>query len=127
MITSMTVRLFCCRIGKVLAIASLGILFSLLIMRPLAIAQDRQVISITSNSYNPNQISVLPNTSVAWKNDDNKPHTVTSIIAAGGPITVFDSGNILPGETWSWVFTSSGNINYYDKNNPGMTGTIIVR
>ena len=38
----------------------------------------------------------------------------------------FDSGDIVPGETFSYVFDQSGTFNYFCIPHPFMEGTVIV-
>jgi plastocyanin len=58
---------------------------------------------------------------VAWSNGDGTTHTVTSKGSS-----LFDSGNIPSGGTFSYTFTSAGTYTYYCTIHPWMTGTIVV-
>lgn len=77
--------------------------------------------------YDPDTITVQPNTVISWANIDNTAHTVTS----GSPSdnntgTVFDSDMIGPGGTYSFIFISSGTYDYFCSIHPWMTGEVIV-
>ncbi len=77
--------------------------------------------------YDPDAITVQPNTVITWINIDNTAHTVTS----GSPSenntgTVFDSDMIGPGGTYSFIFISSGTYDYFCSIHPWMTGEVIV-
>jgi plastocyanin len=67
------------------------------------------------------------NNLVVWKNNDNVPHFVTIDPKShyndlySGPI---DSPAIMPGKTFSFLFTQEGTVNYYCKVHPWMTGEI---
>jgi plastocyanin len=67
------------------------------------------------------------NNLVVWKNNDNVPHFVTidpkshyNDLYSGA----LDSPAIMPGKTFSFLFTQEGTINYYCKVHPWMTGEI---
>lgn len=74
-------------------------------------------------AYSPNPLVINPGTEVTWKNDDTVAHTATS--ESG----VFDSGFILPGQSYSRVFEQRGEFPYYctlhGKNS--MSGTVEVK
>jgi len=57
---------------------------------------------------------------VTWTNNDNTAHTVTN---AEGSI---NSGDIMPGSSYSKTFATAGTYNYYDAHNTTMTGVLIV-
>lgn len=77
--------------------------------------------------YDPDTITVQPNTVISWINIDNTAHTVTS----GSPSendtgVVFDSDMIGPGGTYSFIFISSGTYDYFCSIHPWMTGEVVV-
>ena len=77
----------------------------------------------TSNKgFTPNSITVVlgVNSTVVWTNNDGSPHTVTS---NGG---TFDSGNMAPGQSFTYTFTSAGTFAYHCTYHPWMTGTVVV-
>ena len=65
-------------------------------------------------------ITVAVGDTVTWTNDDDSPHTVTS-----GDGT-FDSGNLDPGQQFSFTFTTPGTYAYVCAYHEEMTGTITV-
>jgi len=77
----------------------------------------------TSVYYSPPTITVVigVNNTVTWVNDDNAPHTV---IGADG---LFSSGNLNPGQTFTYTFTTAGSYAYYCSYHPWMKGTVIVK
>jgi plastocyanin len=77
----------------------------------------------TNKGFTPNTITVVlgVNNTVVWTNNDSSPHTVTS---NGG---VFDSGNMAPGQTYSFTFSAPGTYAYHCTYHPWMTATVIVK
>jgi len=66
---------------------------------------------------------------VTWTNNDAVGHTVTSGSSTGtvaSPDGLFDSGDIAPGETFSYTFTEAGTFDYFCTPHPWMMGTVIV-
>ena len=76
----------------------------------------------TSPGYSPQQIVVVigVNNTVTWVNNDNVPHTVT---AKDGS---FDSGNLNPGQSFTYTFTKAGTYAYTCTYHSWMNGTVIV-
>ncbi len=78
-------------------------------------------VAIKSSTFVPEIVEISKGTTVTWTNDDGVPHTVTSISGA------FNSGNINPGQTYSYTFNQAGPFEYSCTNHPGMThGKVIV-
>jgi len=77
----------------------------------------------TSTYYSPPTITVVigVNNTVTWVNNDSAPHTVT---ATGGS---FNSGNLNPGQSWSYTFTTPGTYTYYCAYHSWMRGTVTVK
>jgi nitrite reductase (NO-forming) len=73
--------------------------------------------------YSPTNITVVigVNNTVTWVNDDNAAHTVTAVDGS------FNSGNMNPGQTWSYTFMTPGVYNYYCSYHSWMKGTVIVK
>lgn len=64
---------------------------------------------------------------VVWKNDDNVAHYVTIYSSSNYKDRYsgdLDSPAILPGKTFSFLFTQEGTIKYYCKVHPWMKGEI---
>ena len=71
--------------------------------------------------YSPSSFTVKVGTSVTWVNHDGTTHTATSKGSS-----LFDSGNIPTGGSFSYTFTQAGTYQYYCTIHPWMTGTIVV-
>jgi len=78
-------------------------------------------VAIKSSTFVPDIVEISKGTTVTWTNDDGVPHTVTSISGA------FDSGNINPGQVYSYTFNQAGPFEYRCANHPSIThGKVIV-
>jgi len=78
-------------------------------------------------SYNPPSIKVYSGTTATWTNDDSAAHTVTSGTVSDGIVgSMFDSGLIPAGSTWSYKFEKSGEWDYFCTLHPWMEGTVSV-
>ncbi len=71
--------------------------------------------------YAPASFPVKAGTAVTWVNHDGTTHTVTSKGSS-----LFDSGNIPTGGTYSYPFSQPGTYEYYCTLHPWMTGTVVV-
>jgi copper-containing nitrite reductase len=76
-----------------------------------------------ATDYSPPTITVVigVNNTVTWVNGDDAAHTVTAIDGS------FNSGNMNPGQSWSYTFTSPGVYDYYCVYHTWMKGTVIVK
>lgn len=83
-------------------------------------AGDGVSVTIDGFAYGPDMVTVAAGTTVTWTNNDTAPHTVTSTDGS------FDSGNIAPGETFTYTFTSAGTFDYICNYHPNMTATVVV-
>ena len=72
-------------------------------------------------TYLRSKIEIIVGSTVEWKNNDPLPHTVTAADKS------FDSGNIMPGQTWKHTFTKPGTYSFYCTPHPFMKGVIVVR
>lgn len=77
---------------------------------------------ISNLYYSPAIIKVVigVNNTVTWRNVDSQPHTVTDVNGS------FDSGNIAPGQTWTYTFNTPGVFVYYCTYHLWMGGEVIV-
>ena len=83
--------------------------------------------SETATCFTPSILHISPGDTVTWTNNDNVFHTVVSGLPyAVQRGTIFDSGNILPGQTYSFTFQDAGVYRYSDKVDRWMVGEIIV-
>jgi plastocyanin len=80
------------------------------------------MVSMQGNHFVPSSITVAVGTTVTWINKDNVTHTVTSE-------DNFSSGDVIPGNNYSYTFKTAGTYSYYCKYHKlmGMTGKIIVQ
>src|SRR5574337_2199563 len=77
--------------------------------------------------YDPDVVTVQRKTLVMWTNIDSTSHTVTSGIPSENETgTIFDSSQIAPGGTYSFIFMNTGTYNYFCSIHPWMTGQVIV-
>src|SRR5262245_27309556 len=67
-----------------------------------------------SNAYAPNPLTVAVGSTVTWTNNDTIAHTATS------NNSVFDSGSIPAGGSFSFRFQNTGSFNYRCTFHPGM-------
>ena len=85
---------------------------------------EEVVVDIPAITFEPDNVTVEPGTTVRWTNTDDLPHTVTK---TGGPGEDFDSGNIEPGGEFEYTFEgSSGTIDYVCTIHPGQEGSVTV-
>jgi len=77
----------------------------------------------SSNGYSPGRTTLVlgVNNTVVWTNRDNSPHTVTANDGS------FESGNMAPGQTYTFTFTTLGVYAYHCTYHPWMIGTVIVK
>jgi plastocyanin len=77
--------------------------------------------------YAPDKITLVVgvNNTVTWTNGDTAAHTVTSVAVPSGA-TSFDSGNMDPGATFTYTFTSPGTYTYHCSYHSWMTGSVTV-
>jgi plastocyanin len=99
-----------------------------MLMEPPLRAADTTVKMVEGSQNDPNtwrfapeQVTVPVGTKIVWRNEGKIEHTAT---AKG----LFDSGNVGPGGTFEFQFTTPGDINYVCKPHEalGMTGVIHV-
>ena len=69
-------------------------------------------------AYEPRSIQVGTGDTVTWVNDGIAPHTATG--------DGFDSGNLEPGESFQWAFTTPGTYPFYCTLHPWMLGSVVV-
>ena len=71
-------------------------------------------------AFDPEVYQIGVGGTVVWINKDTTAHTVTS------NTSLFNSGSLTTGVTWSYTFTQVGTYHYYCIFHPMMVGTIIV-
>lgn len=81
----------------------------------------------TGTCFTPSIVNISSGDTVTWINNDNVGHSVTSGLPYGSQTgTVFDSGTIAPGKTYSFTFQDPGTFKYFDKGSKWMVGEVIV-
>lgn len=88
--------------------------------RPSAARAATHAVSVQDGSFSPAGLTVAAGDTVTWTNDDDSPHTVT---AADGS---FDSGNLEPGQTFSFTFAEAGSVSYLCQYHEEMTATVTI-
>ena len=77
--------------------------------------------------YLPFEAKMAPGGEVIWTNDDTLGHTVTSGSPyEDGPNGLFDSGLLMPGDTYSIKLDLAFEYDYFCLVHPWMQGTIVV-
>jgi plastocyanin len=77
-------------------------------------------VQVVDNDYLPGTITVARGSTLTFDNTGALPHTVTD--RAGS----FDSGIVMPSESYRRTFSSAGTFEYYCTIHPEMTGTVVV-
>ena len=72
------------------------------------------------------EITIFPNDSVTWQNADTAFHTITSVTQSGEVDSLFDSGSINPGDSYTRQFTELGDFYYVCSTYPWMNGVVHV-
>jgi plastocyanin len=76
--------------------------------------------SIDNFMFKPDTITVPIGTTVAWQNDDEIPHTVTSVDGT------FHSTALDTKDKFSFTFDKAGTFEYFCRLHPYMKGKIVV-
>jgi len=82
-------------------------------------AQEVKV-NIKEFMFGPKDLAVAVGTKVTWVNDDEIPHTVAETHK------VFRSAALDTGDSYSWVFSTPGEYEYFCALHPQMIGKIVV-
>lgn len=96
--------------------------FSILVqIAPVTAHQELAAeVSVIDFAFEPATLSVPAGTTVTWRNDGARPHTITADDGA------FDSGRLDPGEAFSFTFDQAGTFAYHCGFHPDMQATIVV-
>jgi plastocyanin len=84
-------------------------------------ASEGTSVTIKDYAFTPPTLTVPAGTTVTWTNADAVPHTAT---ASDGS---FDSGNLSPGQSYAFTFSTPGSYPYVCQYHAGMHGTIVVQ
>ena len=104
--------------------ALLGACAALLVVAVLSSAAAKSrthTVTLRGMKNVPATLVVRAGDTVVWKNDDVVPHTATDRGKS------FDSGNIEPGGSWSYVANRKGTYFYYCAYHPNTKGKLVVR
>jgi plastocyanin len=82
-------------------------------------ASQEKIVYIKNLNFDPNNITIKKGDKITWINMDQMQHTATSV-------GKFDSGVIAIGQSYSKVFTESGQYDYTCTLHSSMKGKIIV-
>lgn len=116
-------------------LCGIGMIACLFILTGSAYASDVQVTIVNgianhclpyNSCYEPYEVDISPGSTVTWTNNDNRTHTVTTGTPNYGPVGLFDSGDILPGHSFTQFFGTMGKYQYYDKVDMWPSGIIVV-
>ena len=86
-----------------------------------AASASNVVVVMKNFDFSPMTLTVAAGTTVAWKNTDGEPHTVTSIDGR------FHSGALDQDETFKFKFDKPGTYKYVCSIHPKMMAAIIVK
>jgi plastocyanin len=78
---------------------------------------------IDNFTFAPAELTVPVGAEVTWVNRDDVPHTATSTVKP----RAFDSGTLDTDQTYSHVFTTAGEYEYFCAVHPHMTGRVVVK
>ena len=78
-------------------------------------------VTITGKGDEPATLEVKVGAVVTWTNNDSAPHSVTSDTAS-----IFDSGSLTNGATFTFTFTQPGTYAYHSSSDPNLKGTVTV-
>jgi plastocyanin len=78
-------------------------------------------VTIANFAFDPPTLSVAAGTTVTWTNNDTSPHTVTADDGS------FDSGNLNPGQSFTFTFAQGGTFAYHCNYHPNMKASIVVQ
>lgn len=93
-------------------------LSGLMLSMPIWAAEVK--VDIKEFMFGPQDLTVTVGTKVTWVNDDQIPHTVTETHK------VFRSAALDTNDSFSWVFNTPGEFEYFCVLHPQMVGKIVV-
>ncbi|HEY3318069.1 MAG TPA: cupredoxin domain-containing protein [Coriobacteriia bacterium] len=74
---------------------------------------------IRGDGFEPRIVEVPPGVPVTWRNEDAHPHTISS--------AEIESGDILPGDSFTYAFDRPGHYRYFCMIHPRNVGEVFVR
>jgi amicyanin len=117
-----------CKPQNLLRALRLTLLFTALASTP-GVAEDvnnagaspAASVSMDHNTFIPDEITVVPGTTVTWVNKEAMPHTVVDVNKG------FRSKTLPKDAAFSFTFTAAGDYNYLCSIHPNMKGKVIVK
>ena len=88
---------------------------------PAIAATTTQTVVIDGTAFSPLTLTVRRGDRVRWVNKDPFPHTATASDRS------FDSHDIAPGKSWTYVARKQGSFDYVCTLHPNMKGTLVVQ
>ena len=101
-------------------VAAAGLLLAGSATAPPLQAGGTHTVEIVDFAFSPPTLTIVAGESVTWTNADQAMHTATSGSGA------FDSGDLDPGESFTFTFMTPGTYAYLCTPHPAMTGSIVV-
>ena len=87
-------------------------------------AKESNEVWIKNGHFVPSEKEITPGTTITWINKTDSVQTVTSGVPG---FILFDSGELKPGESFTFTFNDVGPVQYYSNSNPdSLTGLITV-
>ncbi|WP_223533858.1 MULTISPECIES: cupredoxin family copper-binding protein [unclassified Pseudomonas] len=96
------------------------LLAAVCLMLSMPVWANEVKIDIKEFMFGPKDLTVALGTKVTWVNDDEIPHTVAETHK------LFRSGALDTGDSYSWVFNTPGEFEYFCALHPQMIGKIVV-
>ena len=87
---------------------------------PVVSEESAVTVAVIDDDYEPRDLTVRPGTTITWKFEGDRPHTVTDDRGA------FDSGTLERGAEWVQTFDEPGEYFYYCRLHHAMLGTLRV-
>jgi len=78
-------------------------------------------ITIKGMKFTPDSVTIKAGQSVTWTNGDQRDHTVAADDGS------FNSGNLRPGDSFTYKFAKAGKFKYACSLHPRMKGEILVK
>ncbi|MGI0086993.1 MAG: cupredoxin domain-containing protein [Nitrosotalea sp.] len=94
-------------------------------------AASQQNQNYVNGYYSPDQVQIVPGTTVIWTNNDSVAHSIWSGTATFSTVNPYvpdgkiKSGSIAPGQSFPVIINSSGIIRFYDPSYTWMNGIIV--
>jgi len=98
----------------------LACLLAAVVLFSSAVRAEDATAKIDNFTFVPARLTVKAGTTVTWRNEDDIPHTVTSVTQ------LFKSRALDTDDSFFFTFTESGTYEYFCSLHPRMTATIVV-